>query len=77
MCINFPAGCQVRYHLLNYHAQRNVICGQAKEEAPEHFEWMCQGPEMDSTTFIPLLCTCNHVFLFVEGLFYFESMRSD
>ncbi len=53
-----------------------MIYGQAKEEAPDHFEWMCQGSEMDSVTFIPLLCTWSHVFLFMEGLFYFESMRS-
>ncbi len=54
-----------------------MIYEQAKEEAPEHFEWMCHGSEMDSITFIPLLCTWSHVFLFMEGLFYFESMRSD
>ncbi len=53
-----------------------MIYEQAKEEAPEHFEWMCQRSEMDSITF-PLLCTWSHVFLFMEGLFYFESMRSD
>jgi hypothetical protein len=32
---------------------------------------------MDSITFIPLLCTWSHVFLFMERLFYFESMRLD
>lgn len=54
-----------------------LIYWQAKDEAPEHFEWMCQGSEMDSITFIPLLGTWSHVFLFMEGLFYLESMRSD
>jgi pentatricopeptide repeat protein len=49
--------------------------GHAKV-ALAHFEWMCQGVNIDNFTVVCLLSACTHMGLVDEGLHYFDSMCS-